>query len=171
MRTAILAVFMALLHAATGHAVTPLAAGAHLPAMTLADQHDVNGSLGPSTRCVVFSRDMGAATVVNEALAGDPALITAAGGVVVSDISAMPRIITKLFALPALRKRPYRILLDRDGKLTASFPSAKGKVTVLHLHALTVDRVDYVETAAALRAVLRQEAAAGREPPTGSTAR
>jgi hypothetical protein len=70
----------------------------------------------------------------------------------------MPSLITKLFALPGLRKRPYRILLDREGNVTADFPSVSGKVTVLRLHALTIERVEYVESADALRAALHPPA-------------
>jgi hypothetical protein len=147
-------------------AAPPLAVGARLPALTLTDQHDVEGSVGPGTRCILFSRDMSAAKIVNEALANDPAaLIAAAQAVVVSDISGMPKLITKLFALPAMRRRSYRLLLDRDGNATAGFPYEKGKVTVLHLHALTVERVEYIESAGALRAVLRQAAEAGSPEP------
>lgn len=157
-------VFLAFLCAAALRAATPLGTGMRMPAFTLADQHDVQGSVRPDTRCVLFSRDMSAANVVKEALANDPAaLIEAAGAVVVSDISGMPSLITKLFALPALRQRPYQILLDRDGKVTANLPSMNGKVTVLQLQALTIERVEYVESADALRAALRQAAAPPRD--------
>ena len=136
-----------------------LGVGMRIPPITLSDQHDVEGAVRSDTRCVLYSRDMGAAKVVNEVLANAPALLDAAGGVVVSDLSRMPRVITSLFALPALRKRPYRILLDRDGKATADWPFKKGAVTVLFLTDMTIARVDYVDSAETLRAALRQAAA------------
>jgi len=143
-----------LLGSAATSAAAPLAVGMAMPAIMLADQHDQQGSVGPDTRCVVFSRDMGGKQIVQEALANDPAPLAAAGAVVVSDISAMPSVITHLFALPAMRKRPYRMLLDRQGKQTADIPSMSGQVTVLHLRALTVERVEYVGSPEALRAAL-----------------
>jgi len=158
MRLTVLAAPIAFLCAAVVGAA-PLGTGMRMPALALTDQHDVPGSVGPETRCVLFTRDMAATKVLNEALGDDPApLLAAAHAVVVSDISSMPSLITKLFALPAMRKRAYRILLDREGRMTADFPSDKGKVTVFHLHALTIERVDYVEAAGALSDMLHQAA-------------
>ena len=71
-----------------------------------------------------------------------------------ADISRMPSLVAKLFALPAMRKRPYRMLLDRDGTATADFPARAGEVTLLRLHDGTIERVDYAASAAALRAAL-----------------
>jgi hypothetical protein len=159
MRFTVLALAVTILSTIAGAA--PLGAGMRMPALALTDQHDTPGSVGPETRCVLFSRDMSAAKIVNEALETDPAALSAAQAVVVSDISGMPSLITKLFALPKMRKRPYPILLDRDGKATADFPFEKGKVTLFHLHALTIESVQYVDSADALRVLLHR----GAEPP------
>ncbi|HVO23493.1 MAG TPA: FAD/FMN-containing dehydrogenase [Candidatus Margulisiibacteriota bacterium] len=162
MRIAALAVLLALSCAAALSTAAPLAVGMRMPSITLADQHGVAGSVRPDTRCIVFSRDMDAAKIVKEALADDAAaLIPGAAAVIVSDISGMPSLVTKLFALPALRKRPYSILLDRDGKATADIPAVSGKVTVLYLRGLTVERIEYVDSADTLRATLHQLA----QPP------
>jgi hypothetical protein len=157
MRIAILAVPLTILSAAALSAATPLATGMRIPAVTLADQHDAEGSVRSDTRCVLFSRDMSAAKIVQEALGNDPAALPAAT-VIISDISGMPGLITKLFALPALRKRPYRILLDREGKATEDVPSINGKVTVLYLRDFTIERVEFVDSADALRTALHQAA-------------
>jgi len=172
MRLALVLLF-ALLSAATSSAGAPLGVGMRVPALTLADQHGVDGSLGPTTRRVLFNRDMDSAKIVQEALGDNPTpLLDAAGAVVVSDISGMPSLITKLFALPAMRKRPYRMLLDRDGRMTADFPFEKGKVTVLSLNDLAIARVQYVESADALRALLHQAAATPAPAPrSGEDAR
>lgn len=164
MRTAIV-VPMAVLCLAARNMATPLGAGMRMPAIALADQHGVEDSVSSATRCVLFSRDMKAAKIVQETLINDQtALSQAAGAIIVSDISGMPSLITKLFALPALRKRPYRILLDREGKVTADFPSMNGKVTVFHLDSFTIERIEYIESAETLRAVLRQTAATPSQP-------
>jgi hypothetical protein len=156
MRIAIVAVFLTVLCAGALSAATPLAAGMRLPAITLADQHDVEGSVRSDTRCVLFSRDMSAAKIVQEALGNDPS--APAATMIVSDISGMPTLITKLFALPALRQRPYRILLDREGKATEDIPSVDGKVTVLYLRDFTIERLEFVDSAEALRTALHQAA-------------
>jgi hypothetical protein len=51
------------------------------------------------------------------------------------------------------------MLLDRDGTQTATLPSVEGQVTLLYLDALTVERVESVDTPVALRAALQPRAA------------
>jgi hypothetical protein len=136
-------------------AAAPLAPGMALPALTLADQHDRQATLGPEIRVVVFGRDMKSAEIVEEALAdGGDALLASADAVFLSDISGMPGMIRRFIALPAMRKRPYRMVLDRDGKATADFPVQEGKVTLLRLDALKIEAVEYMDSAQALRAAL-----------------
>lgn len=136
-------------------AAEPLAVGTRLPSLTLSDQHDVAATVGVDTKLVIFVRDMDAANVVEDVLTpnGD-AQLAAVGAVFISDISRMPRVITNLFALPAMRRRPYRMLLDRDGDLTAVIPSQKGKVTVLRLDQLMIGAIEYFDSADSLRKLL-----------------
>lgn len=147
----------------------PLAPGATMPALTLADQHDQAGSIDRDTRLVLFTSDMDASDHAKEALADEGAArLAAAHAVWVANISRMPGIITRLFALPSLRKRPYRMLLDRDGKATADIPATSGKVTLIHLDDLRIERIDYADSAAGVNAALR--AAAAGEAQAGESA-
>jgi hypothetical protein len=97
---------------------------------------------------------MDAGDLVKETLAAHPDLLPSARMVYVSDISGMPSVIAKLFAVPAMRKRPYRILLDRDGTATADFPSSQGKATLIAIDKLQVESITYVDSSAAILAVL-----------------
>jgi hypothetical protein len=155
MRHGFLGLTLLMLFVSSAHA-EPLAPGMRLPDFRLADQHDVEDSIGAEVRAVLFTRDMDAGNIVKEALAekGEETL-AAADAVNVSDISGMPRVIAKLFAVPSMRKRPYRMLLDRDGKVTADFPSEKGKVTVLHVENGKIESVEYLKSAGEVRAMLR----------------
>jgi hypothetical protein len=148
--------FVALLFLVSSAHAEPLAPGMHLPEIRLADQHDKEASVGAEVRAILFTRDMDAGGLVKEALSekGDEMLATA-GAVYVSDISGMPGVIAKLFAVPSMSKRPYRMLLDRDGKVTADFPSEKGKVTVLHVENGKIESVEYLKSAGEVRAMLR----------------
>lgn len=133
----------------------PLAEGETMPAIALADQHDVAGTVGPETRLLLFTRDMGGSAVTKEVLAENGAsLLGDAGAVYVADISGMPSVVTTLFALPGLRKRPYRMLLDRDGTVTKILPSEADAVTVITLDHGVVRRIEYVTSAERLRVVL-----------------
>lgn len=136
-------------------AADPLGPGMPLPAITLADQHEVPAAIDATTRAIVFARDMDAADIVEEALAADGAkLLADAGAVFVSDIHRMPGIITRLFALPAMRKRPYRMILDHEGDATAALPSQEEKVSLIRLDDMTIVTVEYIDSAAGLRAAL-----------------
>ncbi len=149
---------------AVAYGVEPLAVGSRMPEIALADQHDAAGTIGPAVRLVVFTRDMDAGDIVKEALAErGAALLDSARAVYVADIARMPAIISKLFAVPAMRKRAYRMLLDRDGNATAAFPAVDKKVTLMQLRELTFEHVEYVDSAAALRAALQAAAAPERE--------
>jgi hypothetical protein len=93
--------------------------------------------------------------VLRETLDGAGAdSLAARNAVYVADVSGMPALVTRLFALPSMRKRPYRILLDRDGTATRELPQASGKVTVLRLEGLRITEVSYADTPGALRMAL-----------------
>jgi hypothetical protein len=148
------AVGILLLVATAGHA-EPLRLGMAMPEIRLMDQHDVAVTIGAEVRFIVVTRDMDSGDLVKEALAENGgATLESARAVYVSDISRMPGVITKLFALPAMRKRGYRILLDRDGKATADIPNEEGKITVLELAGGAIARIHYVSTVEGLRALL-----------------
>jgi hypothetical protein len=129
-----------------GDAIGPLA---------LADQHGRPGAVDDATRLVLFSRDMAAGEVAKQALAGtDQTFLDARRAVYVADVSAMPRLVMRLFALPKLRDRPYRMLLDRDGSTARDVPAVAGRPTLLVLERRRILRVVQPATASELRAAL-----------------
>jgi hypothetical protein len=130
----------ALLLATAAHA-GPLAVGDPMPPLALEDQHGQAGSV-TGARVVVVSRDMEAGDVVKKALAGrDQAFLDQHGIVYVANISGMPALVTRLFAMPRMRERPYRMLLDRDGTATKDVPAVAGRPTVLGVDAGRVIRL------------------------------
>ncbi len=147
----------ALLAAALAAPVTaePLGVGATLPALTLEDQHGESHTLDASVRLVIFTREMDAGDVVKEVLAERGGEVLAErSAVYVADVHGMPGLIRRLFALPAMRRRPYAMWLDTEGDATADFPSVDGKPTLLFVEALQVKDVQHPADAAALRAAL-----------------
>ncbi len=105
--------------------------------------------------------------MIEKALADDgPDFLERNGAVTVADVSAMPGLVLRLMARPAMRRRPYPMLLDEQGEATANFPSQKGKATLLFVERSKVVRVVYVATADALRSTL-ELAAAGEDPGAG----
>jgi hypothetical protein len=137
----------------------PYAVGSVLPALSLEDQHGETRTLDASVRVVLFSRDMDGGGVVKQALADDgPDFLGRNRAVYVTDVSAMPGLVLRLMARPAMRRRPYPMLLDEQGDATADFPSQKGKATLLFLEHSKVLRVAYAGTAAELREALEPTA-------------
>ncbi len=129
---------------------------------SLDDQHGHSARVDERVRLLVVSRDMQGGNVVKAALSdADQAFLEARDAVYVADVSRMPAMITRLFALPRMRQRPYRILLDRDGSVTHDVPCDAGEATVIRLDRLRVTEIVPARSAEALR----QAIAAGPAPP------
>lgn len=129
--------------------------GQTLPELTLKDQHDVAQTITPATRLLIFSAERNASSLVESVLDGQTAATLDAAGVrYVADISAMPGMVTKLIALPKMRKRPYPMLLGREPAETAMLPREPGKVTLIEAADGTITGVRYLADAPALKAAL-----------------
>ncbi len=126
--------------------------GQPLPYLTLDDQHGAAHSVDAGLTYLVFTRDKAGSDLATEALSGlTPEQLTEAGAVYVADISAMPAIITKMFAMPKMRKQSFLTLLDNQGVATANFPAEEGKVSLLRFDAGSYQGVEYLSDAEALR--------------------
>jgi hypothetical protein len=132
--------------------------------LRLPDQHGNVHTLPPETTTVLFAADMAAKKVVQALLdARDADYLPHHQAVFIADIHGMPRIITKLFALPRMRKYGYEVLLIEDADVGARFPRRDGEVTVLGLRDLRPVTVNYVRDVEALtRAVEGGLASSGR---------
>jgi hypothetical protein len=147
-------------------AADPYAEGARLPALSLEDQHGKPGRIDETARAILFARDVDGGGMLKEALAeSGPSLLEGAGAVYVADVSRMPSLIRRFFALPRLRRRAYTILIDVDGSATQRLPSAKGRATLMTLDALRLVRVTHFGSATELRAAL-EKARPEREQPS-----
>lgn len=141
----------------------PLATGAAMPTLSLNDQHDKPVELSPSTRWVVFTAEKASSDMVNTVLSAEPAGVLARLQLVyAADISGMPAVITRLFALPKLRDLPFAIALVRDTNQlaqVADIPRQAGSATLLRLAQGRVVQVATVREAAELRTLLGLPAA------------
>jgi len=86
--------------------------GQRLAPWTLLDQHDQAYSLDADAQVLLVAHDMEGAKLVKAALADQPTgYLEARHGVFVADIQRMPALISKLFAIPAMRDYSYRVCL------------------------------------------------------------
>ena len=110
----------------------PLAVGDRLEPFSLEDQHGAEHRIDASVSVILLSRDMKGGDVLERALEGTTAeMLSERKAVYVADISGMPRLVARLFALPSMRKRPYPMLLDRDGSRTRHLPSVEARATLI----------------------------------------
>lgn len=136
------------------HALEP---GEHLARWTLLDQHDQAYTLAPDTRVLLVARDMDGAKLVKAALQDQPAgYLEARDAVFVADIQRMPALISKLFAIPAMRDYSYRVMLDREGRVASQYPGSEAKVLWLQLQQGVLVSQQQYDSAAELRAALAQ---------------
>jgi len=132
-----------------------VAVGDPLPALPLRDQHDVEARVDASTRIVLFTRDMDGGGFVKEALAaGGNEMLKKAQAVYVSDVSRMPGFVRSAFALPSMRRREYRVVIDEGGTVTATLPYREGEATVLKLDGGKIAAVSFAKSAAEVAAAL-----------------
>lgn len=128
------------------------AVGDRIEVFALDDQHGTNHVVDNSVSMIVFSRDMDGGDLIKQALSNAPPdLLKEKRAVYIADISSMPGLIAKFFAIPSMRKRPYPMLLDRDGVVTARLPDVEGKATLIIFEDLRIERVLHLETVEEVR--------------------
>lgn len=134
-----------------------LEVGERLAPWTLLDQFDQTFTLDNQTQTLLVARGMDAAKLVDAALQDQPkGYLEARRAVFVADIQRMPRLIAKMFAVPAMRDYSYRVMLDRDGRVAPRYPGSVDKVLWLQLKdGQLVGKHEYA-TAAQLREALEK---------------
>jgi len=135
--------------------------GDQIAPFTLEDQHGDSHTVDASVKVLLFSRDMDGGEFLKQGLADvSPEYLPSMGAVYVADISGMPGLIARMFAIPAMRDRPYSMLLDRDGDTTARLPDIEGQATLVFLEDLNVARIVHVTEAPAVQKELDGASAA-----------
>ena len=143
-----------LLLAAIPVSADQLAVGDQFPSLKLNDQHDQAMAISKDARLVLFAVEKPAADLVTAFLEAQPDdFLERNAAVFLMDISGMPKMITRMFALPKMRKRPYRILLADDVETLAFLPRHRNQVTVVRLDKGLVKRFDFVADESGLRAL------------------
>lgn len=132
-----------------------LEVGERLAPWTLLDQFDQAFTLDNRTQTLLVARSMEGAKLVNAALQGQPkGYLEARHAVFLADIQRMPRLIAKMFAVPAMRDYSYRVMLDRDGRVAPKYPGAVDSVLWLQLKDGQLVAQHEYATAAQLREAL-----------------
>ncbi|MCH2185627.1 FAD/FMN-containing dehydrogenase [Myxococcota bacterium] len=126
--------------------------------LELEDQFGDPQRVDQATALVLFSRDMEGGELLSSALKDKPSeYLPERRAVYVADISRMPGLVARLFALPKMRKRAYPMLLDRKGKTTERLPDQKDHGTLIELDELKIVNVEFLADAGAIEARLEKQ--------------
>ena len=132
-------------------AATELKVGDTLPAISLKDQHDKAVTVAADVQTLLFTVEKPASDLVNDYLKKQAAdYLTTKNAYFVADISGMPSMITKMFAIPKMQERPYAILLGYEADALAFMPRQKNHVTVVKVKANKVEQILFVNDEAGL---------------------
>jgi len=104
---------------------------------------------------VSFEKDTGA--LVNEYLnTKSPDYLTKYNSIFVADINKMPSVITKMFALPKLRKYKHPMYLNYDEKFEQSILGKEEMVTLLHVENSVIKHISFIVRKEELKAAIEK---------------
>ena len=125
---------------------------------TLPDQFGRSHTLSAGTRILIFADSQKGARLVESVLSPHPkGFLESHHAVYLADVSAMPGVIFRLFALPAMRKSPYPILLLKNAKMGKRLAktAADGKVTILTLNKRRVRKIEVTADISTIEKLLK----------------
>lgn len=137
---------------------TSVSLAEQFPTTTLNNQWDKSVSINQETTLVIFASDMDANDIIKASL--DELKITNLAErhwVYAADISGMPSVIAKMFALPKMRDYAFPIALDREGDKTATWLKKEEQVTTFTLNNLAITHVKYFADKEAFKQFLSQQ--------------
>ncbi|WP_341893066.1 hypothetical protein [Variovorax sp. YR752] len=106
--------------------------GEPLPAMVLQDQHGQAVAVPGAARWLLFAPDKAAADLAQDWLkARGPGALKSLQAVYLADISGMPALVARMFALPRLRELPFPVALASEAALTSEWPRRAGQLTLV----------------------------------------
>lgn len=126
--------------------------------MSLPDQHGKSHRIEAPPRLLVltFEKDTGA--MVNGFLKNaEKGFLADHDALYIADIARMPAIITKMFALPKMRRYSHTILLAYDEDFQKAYPRRSGSATALRIDdSGRIESVSYPTDQRALEALFSQ---------------
>ncbi len=124
--------------------------------VSLENQHGKIQTVNKQTKLVIFTHDMSGKDIVNNALNELPKdFLSQHSALCIADVEAMPAIIARLFAYPAMRDYSYNIMLDKTGETSKKWPRKEDAVTLLYLQGGNVEKHQFFTDAKALLAAIK----------------
>lgn len=133
----------------------PVTVGQALPRLAIQDQHEQSWQMTNSTHLLILATNRSASGVVQNLLnMQDKHFLSSRHALYAADLSRMPGLITRSFALPALRELAYPVGIVMNGKLLKDWPRHDKAVSLLWLNKGTLERIEFAQDDAQLRLAL-----------------
>ena len=131
----------------TGSLFAGLSVGQPFPKTPFQDQFEKRHTVPDEERIVIVSFEREVSDAVNAFLGKQPKdFLAKHRATYIADISAMPTIISTLFALPKMRDYRYPILLNRDEAFKKKYDNKEGKLTIYRLEDGKIVSVNFIDT-------------------------
>lgn len=117
----------------------------NINSFSLVDQFDRVHTIHSDIKTILVSFEKGTGADVNKFLAGkNPDFLQKNNAVFIANISGMPSFITKMFALPKMKKYKHSILLIYD-ESDKRFLQKEEKTTLYRLENGVIKNISYIE--------------------------
>lgn len=117
------------------------------PALNLSNQFEDEWRMNANVKQIIFSGSKSASVLMGDYLAKQEAdWLEKSHRVYMADIHKMPAVITRLVALPKMKKLNYSVVLGRDSKDMAMMPRKEGCLTLLDIDNQHVTAIQWLCT-------------------------
>ena len=130
-----------------------LTQGSDIPTLTIKDQFEKNHLVDANVKTILFSATKEESATIRDFIdsKGKEGFLTSNNIAYIADITGMPSLITKFFALPKMKKYEFPILLIDEANKTL-FPVQEDKISIITVENGKVSDIKYVKTAEELAA-------------------
>jgi hypothetical protein len=138
----ILTVFLAI-----GAMASSLTQGSEIPTLTIKDQFEKEHVVDASVKTILFSATKDESAVIRDFIdsKGKAEFLTSNNIAYIADITGMPSLITKWFAMPKMQKYEFPILLIDEANKSL-FPVKEDMISIITVVDGKVSDVKYVKT-------------------------
>lgn len=117
------------------------------------DQFDQKIKISESTRWIIFSNEKESYEILTDFFKSKKMSKTESfHGYYIADISKMPRLISKYFAIPEMQKLTYSILLDQNNE-TENWPRKAKHFTLIKLKSLKMIEIQFLKEQSELESI------------------
>lgn len=123
-----------------------LSLGKDIPTIKIKDQFEKIHTIDLQVKTILFASDKGTSEILRDfLLEKDKDFLNKNNAVYVADISGMPSLIAKFFALPKMKKYPFSVLLLDDTNKD-NFKKEEGKIIIYTLEKNNVKNIQKIST-------------------------